>query len=157
MPDSQPDNSYWQLIDPIWRSVSIYDGAEVFLHQFEQLRPEVGHLFAAQWCVSEVCNGGLHQFFANSTGVLAPESLEGFRAIGLKKLAAILAEAMQFFGPRYPRDREERSRLLPRADGRKRREWDPFFRLDKRFFKWLDADRDGWKHAANAYAARVSI
>ncbi|WP_369973953.1 DUF4375 domain-containing protein [Polaromonas sp. SP1] len=31
------------------------------------------HLFAVHWCQSEICNGGFMQFFANSTGVLAPE------------------------------------------------------------------------------------
>ncbi len=111
---SEASKSYWRLVKPIWYSVSIYDGPETFLRQFGQLRPEVGHLFAATWFESEVCNGGLYQFFGNSTGVLAPEALEGLRAIGLPEWVEILAKARHFFGTAYPRDRTERRRLLPK-------------------------------------------
>src|SRR4051794_27697626 len=103
MPDSVPDKSYWRLVGPIWHSVSIYDGPETFLRQYRRLPREVGHLFAAHWCMSEVCNGGFHQFFGNSTGVLAPEAVEGIRAMGLTVWADILAAAMQLFGTPYPR------------------------------------------------------
>src|SRR5262249_16681480 len=141
----EPCDSYWRLVEPIWRSVSIYDGPETFLRQFGQLRPEGGHLFASHWCVSEVCNGGLHQFFGNSTGVLAPEALEAFRALGLTEIANILAEAMRFFGTPYPRERDKRWEMLrPKDRGKDSREWDPFDDLDKRFFNSLRDEPDGW-------------
>src|ERR1700722_15197167 len=94
---------YWSLIEPVWFPLnsSWDDGCEEFLRQFRAVRPEVGNLYAAHWCQSEVCNGGLHQFFSNTTGLLAPEALEGFRAIGLTDCAEILAEAMKFFGSPY--------------------------------------------------------
>jgi len=75
----RPGERYWRLIKPFSRELSIYDGPEVFLYQFRQLPPEVGHLLAAHRCQSEVRNGGFHQFFSNSTGVLAPEALAAFR------------------------------------------------------------------------------
>jgi hypothetical protein len=108
-------SEYGRLIEPIWNSISIYDGPHAFLKQFGTVRPEVGHLFAAHWCQSEVCNGGFHQFFYNDTGVLAPEALAGFRAIGLHDWAEILNEAMRFFGKRYPRDRRKRQKQLDRV------------------------------------------
>jgi hypothetical protein len=147
------NQSYWRLVEPVWRSVSIYDGSEVFLDQFRKLRPEVGHLFAAHWCQSEVLNGGLHQFFANSTGVLAPEAVEGFGAIGLHEWTNILTEAMALFGTPYPRDREDRQQLLPGVQGRRQKR-DPFSALDERFFDWLQDEPDGWEHAADTYAGR---
>jgi hypothetical protein len=150
----QPGARYWSLIEPVWRAISIYDGPETFLRQFRAVRPEVGHLFAAQWCQSEVCNGGLHQFFFNSTGVLAPEAVEGFRAIGLAEWAECLAKAMRFFGSPYPRGRAERQEMLHSRRGGKRVEWDPFYRLDERFFAWLHAEPHRWERAADRYAER---
>src|SRR6478672_11661355 len=91
----EAEEGYWSLVKPIWRSISIYHGPDTFLRQFRVVRPESGYLFAAHWCQSEVRNGGLHQFFSNSTGVLAPEALTAFRAIGLSEWADVLAEAMR--------------------------------------------------------------
>lgn len=135
--EQQPGDRYWSLVEPVWGSISFYDGPDAFLRQYQAVRQEVGHLFAAHWCQSEVCNGGLHQFFSNSTGVLAPEALAGFRAIGLTEWANILAEAMQFFGSAYPRERLDRLVLLPKRQGQRRKEWDPFCHLDHRFYEWL--------------------
>jgi hypothetical protein len=154
--EQRAGGGYWSLVEPVWRSISIYDGPATFLRQFRTVRPEVGHLFAAHWCQSEVCNGGLHQFFSNSTGVLAPEALEAFRAMGLAEWADILAEAMRFFGSPYPRERADRQDLLAERGGRRRKEWDPFCALDERFFDWLHDEPDGWERAADAYAKRVS-
>ena len=91
--------SYWSLVEPVWLPLnrSWDDGPEEFVRRFRSIRPEIAHLYAAHWCQSEVCNGGLHQFFSNTTGLLAPEALEGFRAIGASEWAEILAEAMKVF------------------------------------------------------------
>src|SRR5256885_2761008 len=122
----KPGELYWSYVEPIWDRVSIYDGPEVFLDQVSKVSQVQKHLFAAHWCQSEVRNGGLHQFFSNPTGVLAPEALEAFRAIGLHQWTAILEEAMAFFSPSYPREQDDRLRMLARAAGKKRVEWDPF-------------------------------
>lgn len=151
----RPGEHYWMVVEPIWRSISIYQGPEVFLRQFRTVRPEVGHLFAAHWCQSEVRNGGLHQFFSNSTGVLAPEAVEAFRAIGLYEWTKILEEAMAYFGHPYPRDQDERLRILSRARRKKRTEWDPFYQLDERFYRWLHAASDRWEPAADRYARGI--
>ena len=54
--------NYWQVVETIWDVISIYDGPEIFLKQFSTVSPEKGHLFAAHWCQSEVCNGGLDKW-----------------------------------------------------------------------------------------------
>lgn len=148
----QPGDRYWSVVEPFWRAVSIYDGPDEFARQFRTLSPVARHLFAAHWCQSEVRNGGLHQFFSNSTGVLAPEALAGFRAIGLTEWAAVLAEAMRFFGEPYPREQGDRQELLAGRHGRRREEWDPFFALDERFYSWLHAEPDRWERAADSFA-----
>ena len=144
---------YWSLIEPVWLKLneSWEDGPEEFVRVFCSVSPEIGYLYAAHWCQSEVCNGGLHQFFSNTTGLLAPEALEGFRAIGAAPWAEILAEAMKHFGTPYPRDREQRGKFLPVPHGRARKEWDPFYDLDERFYEWTG----NWEHAANRYAEQI--
>jgi hypothetical protein len=144
---------YWTLVEPVWLSLNrTWDrGPAEFVRRFRRIRPEIGHLYAAHWCQSEVCNGGFHQFFSNTTGLLAPEALEGFRAIGMTDWAGILAEAMKHFDTPYPRDRDNRKQSLPMPQRRPREEWDPFCELDHRFFQ----STGDWNDAADAYAGRA--
>jgi hypothetical protein len=146
--------SYWSLVEPVWLPLnrSWDDGPEDFIRQFRAVMPEIGHLYAAHWCQSEVRNGGLHQFFLNTTGILAPEALEGFGAIGTEDWGAILAQAMKHFGTPYPRRRADRLALIPILHGLPRKEWDPFGELDHRFYKWAG----NWENAANVYAERIA-
>jgi hypothetical protein len=53
---------YWDLVDPYWEKVSIYDGGDVFLLEYKKLPTASKHLFAAHWLQSEVNNGGFGQF-----------------------------------------------------------------------------------------------
>jgi hypothetical protein len=140
---------YWSLVEPVGLPLnqSWENGPDEFLRMFRAIRREIGHLYAAHWCQSEVCNGGFHQFFSNSTGLLAPEALEAFQAIGAADWAEILAEAMQHFGTPSGAAR----RVLALSPARSQREWDPFSRLDKRFYEWAD----NWGDTADAYAEQV--
>ncbi len=150
---NEPGDVYWQAIEPLWDSVSIYDGPDVFLEQFRVLSPSQQHLLAAHWCQSEVCNGGLHQFFMSPTGVLAPEALEGFRAIGLPEAANIVAEAMAHFGSSYPREQSDRIAILEAIPGEGPSEWDPFAELDRRMYSVFSTPSDAFAIAADFYAA----
>ena len=124
---------YWDVLEPYWEKIDIYGEPADFLAAFNAVHERERTLFAAHWCESEVANGGFHQFFYNSTGVLAPEAAQAYRAVGLADVAAILEEAMSFFGSPYPRDRSDRMSALPEEDGgRDREEWDPFFALNER-------------------------
>jgi hypothetical protein len=147
--------AYGGLVEPLWDSISIYDGPDVFLRQFASARPEAGLLFAAHWCQSEVYNGGFEQFFSNPTGVLAPEALVAFRAIGLHEWAAILEEAMRFFGEPYPRDQRGRERKLTRPRGVPRERWRPFSAHDERFYDWDRREPGGFERLADEYARSV--
>lgn len=133
----------WRVIEPYWKAVSIYDGPIVFLDGFEQMPEPARHVFAVWWCDAEVCNGGFHQFFFNSTGVLAPEALEGFRAVGLLRCAELLEIAMGKFDEPYPRDRDAREAALEALarDGEKRSEWDPFYEFDDRYYNEIKGGR----------------
>lgn len=143
---------YWSLIEPFWLPLnrSWDDGPEAFVRLFGSVPPAIGHLYAAHWCQSEVCNGGLDQFFGNTTGLLAPEALDGFRAMGATIWAAILAEGMEYFGTPYPRNRAKRAEFLRAKHATGDR--NPFDRLDQRFFEWAS----DWEAVADAYANRAT-
>jgi hypothetical protein len=150
----KPGELYWSLVEPIWDEISIYDGEEVFLQQFEACSFASRTLFAAHWCQSEVCNGGLHQFFGNSTGVLAPEAVTSFRCIGMPMTAAVVSQAMSWFGPTYPRDREVRNENLAKYEREHPEDWDPFEKLDDHFFELIEKENGGFDVAADVYAKR---
>ena len=105
-------SSYWKYIETIWDSVSIYEGGDVFLKAFNEANEKQRVLFASHWAQSEIMNGGLGQFFSNFTGVLAPEAVDAFKALGMPQCASILSEAMKFFGECYPRERAVREKVF---------------------------------------------
>lgn len=148
---------YWDFIEQAHNDVDIYSGPESFFQGFSVLPKPVQHLLAANWCWSEVNNGGLDQFFVNPTGVLAPEAVIGFRAIGLPEAADAVAAAMAMFGPVYPRDREERDAILETMPHHRTeskfggvfRHVDAFDDLDTRFF----SATENFAEVADAYAA----
>jgi hypothetical protein len=150
----KPGQRYWSLIEPIWLPLNKSWDADPgeFESAFANASPIAADLYAAHWCQSEVCNGGFHQFFYNTTGILAPEAWRAFQRMGADQWAGLLEKAIVFFGEPYPRDRSERLNLLPKSEGRKRVEWDPFHALDKQFYEWLHAEKDRWNRIADAYA-----
>jgi hypothetical protein len=52
---------------------------------------------------------GLHVYFSNPSGALAPELLSALREAGLNDRAAIVAEAIAAFGEPYPIDDKTRA------------------------------------------------
>lgn len=57
---------------------------------------------------AEFENGGVHQFFLNSSGALAPEVYDAFIELGLERQAAIYKRGLDMFGAKYARDTERR-------------------------------------------------
>lgn len=59
-------------------------------------------IFACRWYVYEVENGGHHQFFWNSTGMVWQDALDGFLTLREAALEAILRAAVNLFPNRTP-------------------------------------------------------
>lgn len=104
--------SYWDHIETACQETCIYNGGVIFCREFARLPAHIGDILAAHWILSEVANGGLHQFFLNSTGVLAPEAAQGFEHMGLPQVADLIRQAMAHFGSTYPRDQHHREAFL---------------------------------------------
>jgi len=143
-------DDYWQVVEPVWDAIDIYSGPEVFRTTFESVPKPAALLFSAHFCQSEICNGGFHQFFYNSTGVLAPEAAEGFRAIGQTQIASILESAMQLLGSPYPRNRDKRQIQLASVPKQ------ALNTLDGRFYKLINKEAGGFIFAATEYATNIA-
>ena len=155
----QEVDEYWDLVEPIWDKVSVHSSVEAFLAAFGALPVRVGDLFAAHWMVSEVENGAFPQFFSNSTGVLAPEAVAALERIGLEDAARIARSAMEYFGPVYPRAREERGRSIDwvwedEMTEEQEVELEAMLDLSGEFLDAIGKDRCRFEAAADAYARR---
>ncbi len=104
---SEPLDSYWQFVEPMFERVDIDDPAS-FADSSSKVPRASLLLYAAHFCLSEVWNGGLLQFFFNSTGLLTPEAVEAYRLIGMPSLADRLESAARPLGEEFPRDRQRR-------------------------------------------------
>ena len=93
--------------EPTWKTLE-----RRWADGFEHLWPEEQQSIALWWLVSESMNGGLDQFFWNSSGDLALLAQAGLRRLNLPVTAAALDSALAHFGPAYPVDRDARHAVL---------------------------------------------
>ena len=146
-------SDYWNLVEPVWETISIYEGPDTFLAHYAAA-PEVSRvLFAAHWCQSEVRNGGFGQFFFNTTGVLAPEAAAAFRTIGMVRTADLVDRAINVFKGPYPRERTARQKAMSDLDVKAAPDAPyPFDELDPEFFDLIKTEAGGFGAAADRYA-----
>src|SRR5580704_5342938 len=130
---SESIGSYWDLVEPIFSKVDLDEPAK-FFHSISRIPRPVLLLYAAHFCLSEVWNGGFFQFFWNSTGMIAPEAVEGLCAIGMRELASVLEAAAAPLGSPYPRDRDERWDALLAASGRGEEDMKKIFEESSNFY-----------------------
>lgn len=101
------------ILDVIWDHANFYDDREAFLKSTAPASRGLIAAWACRWYYSEVCNGGHHQFFWNSTGMVWEEALVGFRLFGCDDNFEVLASAVNLFGKKSPSfDRTERQAQL---------------------------------------------
>ncbi len=109
---------YWDEIEEAFEKVDIYSGREAFERDAANHPDWKIDLLAVHWTMSEVMNGGLEQYFANPTAVLAPEAVLGFERLGNQEVADALRSAMAKLGDPYPTDQDERVTKLTEVTGR---------------------------------------
>jgi hypothetical protein len=134
-----------EVIEPLWWSVSIYDGLKQYEKDLSRFSREQRLIFACHWYMAEVNNGGHDQFYSNSTGIVWRDAMDGFIAVGKPEVAKIIQDSARRMGDDPSFDREERNRTLEalRPD---------FDDLDTLFYKVEDElDVDG---ALTSYVRR---
>lgn len=120
--------SPWDVVEPLWWSVSVYDGPQQYERDLAHFSREQRQLFACMCYIGEINNGGHEQFYANNVGIVWADALAGFRAFGEFEVAQILLESTQRLGGSPSLDRSERFATLlhMRPD---------FGDLDERFYR----------------------
>jgi len=109
MDKMKDDELVWAAADPLRCWVDIYSGPEYLDEQYKTLSEAQRGLHAVSWFKSECDNGGIDQFFYNSTGVVAPEVLKGLKMFGAKEHSEVLETIMKAFPGGSPeRDRKKR-------------------------------------------------
>ncbi len=84
----------------------------------------------------EINNGGFYQYFFNSSGDFANETIQSLKNIRAEKTADILVEAInQFPDKNVPRDRDKRQSILEAIEQKAVTKWRE---LDQQFYKYED-------------------
>ena len=84
----------------------------------------------------EINNGGFNQYFINSSGDFAHQTIQSLNAIGAKITADILQKAIdQFPDKQVPRDRDERIDAVEQIEQMANEVWDE---LDQKFYEYKD-------------------
>lgn len=103
----------------------------------ERLSPSAQVLFNTGCFFGEIVNGGMSQFFSNSSGDRTHETLAALHTIGAALCIELLQKALALFpGGTAPVDRQKRCELLFAFE-----EHNPQFleELDQVFYKRVDA------------------
>ncbi|RRC91202.1 DUF4375 domain-containing protein [Erysipelotrichaceae bacterium OH741_COT-311] len=130
--DIQNLEDYWDIIDPMLQIINIYDSYEDYIRSAESFTLEQRYLLALHWYFAEVNNGGHHQFFYNSTGIVWEDVLNGFKHFKMPEFAANFQKVIDYCGGSISLDREERWNMLESLENKNEEE----------FFKILDEADD---------------
>lgn len=122
----------WELIQPLWYNVSIYDGIDVYEQDLKPFSDAQRKMLALLWYDAEVNNGGHDQFFSNSTGVVWKDAIDGMRLIGATKYVENFQKAIDVFGGSISFDRDERNEALDKLN--KEESFDDFEELDSFYY-----------------------
>jgi hypothetical protein len=106
----------YDIIQPLWWSVSIYDGEKQYLEDLKKFSEPQRYVFTIEWYLAEVNNGGHDQFYYNSTGIVWEDALKGFEVLGLEENYEILKESANRLGGYPSKDREERQDQLDKHE-----------------------------------------
>jgi hypothetical protein len=117
----------WSAISLAWDVAVIHEGRARLTQSLEQATCLQRAIYGAWWTETEVGNGGFHQYFWNSTGVVSALAQEGFGAMGAARMRECLAKAVMRLGSIDVFDRAARQQAL--AEIRP----DAFGELDERF------------------------
>jgi hypothetical protein len=86
-------NLFWTVIEKVWPDIAEPDE----MKRLQHATPGQAALFVVTLFIREVDNGGLEQFFWNSSGDLGDEVIKGFERLGSPERAEIVRQALTFF------------------------------------------------------------
>ena len=84
---------FWALIEPVWPDEAVADE----LRHIAMATPGQRALYVTTLFIREVDNGGLEQFFHNSSGMYAESVCDAFRLLGANEYASVFERALSIF------------------------------------------------------------
>lgn len=105
-------NDIFKIISPLWWSVNIYGSKDEYYQDLSCYSKPQQYVFAIQWYLSEVNNGGHYQFYDNSTGIVWEEVLNGFNEIDAKEFYELIKKSIFRLGGYPSKIRSERQKQL---------------------------------------------
>jgi len=104
--------------------------------KIENLTDEQKNFYLITVCEGEINNGGINQFYFNSSGDFSHETVTALTAIGAQKTANIIKTANdQFPNKSVPQDRVKRQEILAQIEAKANKVWDE---LDDKFYSYPD-------------------
>lgn len=102
----------------------------------EKLTEPQKNFFLNQVFEIEVNNGGISQYFFNSSGQHAHETVESLKVIGAMKIAEILQNAIAIFPKAsVPKDDDKRESVLEKMEKKGDEIWE---KLEEKFYEYPD-------------------
>jgi hypothetical protein len=168
-------DNYQDRIEPYLHKIVIWQGEKEYRSSLASVPRDLALLTAAHWCYFEIGNGGILQLFLNSAGMVVPEGIEGFRALGMPRTAEFVEQAANLLGTPYPHDRAQRNAALLRATNTSPEDFarlleehkHPFVAhlkaaepldlegISERMYAICEIENGGFETAANQFAQRI--
>ncbi len=130
------EDNYFDVINPIWCSVYIYGTQQRYEADLKYFTKFQRYIFAIEWYLAEVNNGGHYQFFENSTGIVYKDALEGLKAIGHQGCIENFEKVLSVYGEEPSFDRKKRWEQLKKFQDDK--EFEKLDSLADDFFAFKD-------------------
>jgi Domain of unknown function (DUF4375) len=103
---------------------------------FNKLTDQQKLFYLNQNLEREINNGGFNQYFINSSGDNAHDTILSLKAIGADKTADILQKAIdQFPNKTVPKDRDKRTEIVEQIEEVANEVWND---LDQKFYQYED-------------------
>lgn len=104
--------------------------------EMEKLTEPQKQFYYNQCLEREINNGGFNQYFINSSGDFAHQTIQSLKSIGANMTADILQKAIdQFPDKKVPQDRDERIEIVEQIEETANEVWEE---LDGKFFEYAD-------------------
>ena len=109
--------SILKIQEILWKKTELFD-------DFENLNEAEKTFLYVEILEAEINNGGFDQFFFNSSGDYANETLEALKRIGATKTAKLVEEAYSYFPEDpIPKNNEKRREILENIDEQTSEKW----------------------------------
>jgi hypothetical protein len=140
--EEDPMSVLWpHLVDVVYRG-------EPKIETLDALMPAARVIYLAGVFDGEVMNGGIHQFFTNSSGRNVRETLAALLAMGATRAAGLLEQAVRIFPGAENADRATRNELLDGMDP------DVFDDLDSKYYAMAKEEPESMGGFMLAYLQR---